>query len=200
MLVLAGLIGTAAAVVPLLYRTGWTDVFTAPKLNALWAVLGVCLLLACLVTVVHGPGVLAMPGSRAADAAFAGWLLTNLLAFAWSVDRHQSLFGERYWYRGLLTVLLEGGFFLIARIGFSRVQQLWWLVAGIAIGGTAVALVGVLQAAGDGSRLRDGAPERPRVRHHRPAGLAGRLSRDRDRDDRPRSSPVLDERYGSRPD
>ena len=72
--------------------------------------------------------------------AFVGWLLTNLLVFAWSVDRHQSLFGERYWYRGLLTVLLEGGFFLIARLGFGMlVRQLWWLVAGIAIGGTVVA-------------------------------------------------------------
>jgi len=147
-LVLAGLIGSTAALVPLLYRTGWTDVFTAPKLHTLWVVLGVAFLVAALVAVPRGPSALALRGSRAADIAFAGWLLTNLLAFAWSVDRHQSLFGERYWYRGLLTVLLEGGFFLIARIGFARVRQLWWLVAGIAVGGTAVALVGVLQQLG----------------------------------------------------
>jgi putative inorganic carbon (hco3(-)) transporter len=144
----AVLIGSTAAIVPLLYRTGWSDVFTAPKLSALWVVLAVCLALAGVVVLVRGPGTIAVAGSRAADLAFAGWLVTNIFAFAWSVDQHQSLFGERYWYRGLLTILLEGGFFLIARIAFARVQQLWWLVAAIAIGGTAVALVGVLQQLG----------------------------------------------------
>src|SRR6478736_2247126 len=77
-LLVAGLIGSAAALVPLLYRTGWSDVFTAPKLGALWVVLGVCLLLAGFVALTQGPGLLALPGSRAVDVAFAGWLLTNL--------------------------------------------------------------------------------------------------------------------------
>ena len=187
---LALLIGSAAALVPLLYRTGWRDVFTAPKLSALWAVLGVCLLLACLVAVVRGGGVLAFQPSRAADVAFAGWLLTNLLAFAWSVDRHQSLFGERYWYRGLLTVLLEGGFFLIARIAFARGAAALVAGRGHRRRGDGGGVRRRAAATRDGPRLRDRAAERTRLRDHRPAGLVGRLSRDRDRDDRGAPGPA----------
>ena len=145
---LAIVLVAASTIVPLLYRTGWSDVFAALKLGALWAVFGTCLLLLVVLVLCRGAQALTMDGPMLANVALIAWIGCNLVAFACSIDRHQSLFGERYWYQGLLTVLLYAGFFLVARVAFNTPDRLWWLAAGVAAGGTLVGIVGIMQQMG----------------------------------------------------
>jgi O-antigen ligase len=144
----AVLVAGACAVVPGVYASGWSDVFAAPKLGALWAVLVVGLLLVAA-GVLFGhltPSMLSAP--RVVVGALGAWLVFNLAAFLTSTDRHQSLFGEHFWYQGVLTVLLYAAFLVIARIVFTTPFRAWLLAAGIAAGGLYVASVGLLQQAG----------------------------------------------------
>ena len=128
--------------------SSWSDVFAAPKLAALWAVLVICLLLLA-VGVLFGHLTLSrLRVSRVVLVAPSAWLVFNLAAFLTSRDRHQSLFGEHFWYQGLLTLILYAAFLVIARIVFTIPYRAWSLAAGIAVGGLYVAAVGLLQQAG----------------------------------------------------
>jgi O-antigen ligase len=147
------LVGVGAAV-PLLYRSRWSDVFAAPKLLALWAILAVSLgLLVIGLVADHGALLVghlreASIRARVVFIAVIAWVVGNLSAFAFSSDHRLSLFGEHYWYQGLLTHLLYAGFFLVAYAAISERSRLWWLVGGVTAGGFFVASIGLMQAAG----------------------------------------------------
>lgn len=151
-----GLVALAMAGVPLLYRAGWSDVFAAPKLGTIWSVFVVALIalsIAAGLGAWQGATVLeawrdAPRVTRIVALAVGGWIVWNLVAFAMSDDHRLSTFGEHLWYQGLLTHLLYAGFFILAAVVVIDAVRLWFLAGGVAIGGTAVAVIGIFQQAG----------------------------------------------------
>lgn len=141
---LAALLAAACAVVPSVFWTGTDETFVLPKLAVLWAILAL------------GFGVIAVtlrPGRgdvwvRVPDAAVATFLALNVVAWSFSSDREQSLYGERFQHQGLLTVLLYVAFYCVARGAISDALSLGLLAAGIGIGAAAVASYALLQRVG----------------------------------------------------
>ena len=156
--VVPALLAVAAAVVPCLFTTRVTELYLLPKLVALWAVLVLALnVLAAGVAAGRSPGSAAR-ASRAIDIALAAFVATNLVAFALSTDRRQSLFGERSQYQGLLTLFLYLGFFLLARFVVTDLRRMVLLLTGIVAGTLAVAGYAVAQRAGLDPRWQDEIP------------------------------------------
>lgn len=134
--------------VPCLFTTRLDAVFALPKLAALWVVLAISL------TVVAG-GVLmsgrTTRGTRwlwTVDVAAATFLVLNVAAWVFSTDRHQSLYGERLQYQGLLTVLLYLGFFYLARLSLTDARRMTRVFFAIVIGAALVAGYALVQKAG----------------------------------------------------
>ena len=82
------------------------------------------------------------------DVPVLAFVLLNLVALAFSTDRHQSLFGERLQHQGVLTTLLYVAFFYLARVLISDRQQMLRLFVAVAIGATAVASYAIIQKLG----------------------------------------------------
>jgi O-antigen ligase len=138
-----------AAAVPCVFTTRLDDVFTLPKLVALWALTVVALVALCAGATARGRAVLAAPTAWVLDVAFVAFLAWNVVAFVASTDRHQSLFGERYQYQGLLTIGLYGAAFLLARLAFaSPGRRDMLLFAAVATGGGFVAGYAIVQELG----------------------------------------------------
>ena len=101
---------SGCAVVPCLFTTRISDVFYLPKLVGLWV------LLAAVIWFVALSNLMEETRSRfrwigIVDVPVLAFVLLNLVALAFSTDRHQSLFGERLQHQGVLTTLLYVAFF-----------------------------------------------------------------------------------------
>jgi O-antigen ligase len=122
-------------------------VFAVPKLAALWVTvaLGFGVVAAGILQSGRLPPTIRLTG---ADVAVASFVFLNLVAWAFSTDRRQSLYGERLQYQGLLTLLLYVGFFALARLAVTDVRRLRLLAAAIATGGALVAAYALVQRAG----------------------------------------------------
>ena len=88
------------------------------------------------------------PAARVVDFALLAFLGWNVVAFVWSTDRHQSLFGERYQYQGLLTLGLYAGGFLLARLAFGDRRLRTRLFAAVTVGAVLVAGYALVQEIG----------------------------------------------------
>jgi O-antigen ligase len=141
-------IAATAVVLPCVFTTSQQDVFALPKLAALWAFLVASLLLLGCGAFFDGRHALIPTGARAADLTLAAFLLFGLGAFAFSIDHHQSLYGERLQYQGLLTTLLYAGFFLLARLAITTRARMTLLFGGVIAGGILVAIYGLVQKIG----------------------------------------------------
>ena len=136
----------AAASVPWIFATGTDDVFYLPKLIALWCLLGVILWLVVFGRIREEPGRLRLIG--VVDAPVALFVGLNLCAFAFSADRHQSLFGEQLQHQGLLTTLLYVAFFYAARFLVTDLRRVTGLFAAVAVGAFGVSVYAIAQRAG----------------------------------------------------
>jgi O-antigen ligase len=138
----------AVAVVPWIFTTRLEDAFYLPKLVALWLILVVLCWLAVLSALMPGGGGFRLQVTPLVDGGVVAFVMLNVVAFWLSTDRHQSLVGERLQHQGLLTLLLYGGFFYLAR-GFIRRPGSGRAVLGAAVvGATAVAGYALAQAVG----------------------------------------------------
>jgi putative inorganic carbon (HCO3(-)) transporter len=151
-------VALGSTVVPCLFTTRLDDVFVVPKLAALWLILAACVAVLAASALATGWTALAVDRLLSVDVAIAFLLLFNVTAFALSGDKHQSLFGERFQYQGLLAVLLYVGFFALARITVTDDGKLAVLFGAVTIGGTLVATYALLQQARLDPVWTDGPP------------------------------------------
>ena len=144
---LFAVIAVACIAVPAVFTTRVQAVFVVPKLGLLWGLLAVCIGIAAFQTLV-----LARPlGLRpvwVVDAAVVSFMGLTTLAWIFSSDQEQSLFGERLQHQGLLTTLLYVAWFYVARRAISDVADLRWLLAFVAAGGALVAGYALVQKTG----------------------------------------------------
>lgn len=143
-----GLLGVSAAVVPCLFTTRVNELFLLPKLVALWSVLAAALTALAAGVASGRPVRLAVARLGTIDIALAWFVALNVLAFALSSDRRQSLFGERSQYQGLATLVLYLGFFFLARCLFTDLRAVVLLLGAIAAGGAVVAGYAIAQRVG----------------------------------------------------
>jgi O-antigen ligase len=124
----------------------WEDTFIRPKVIMATLLLAASLL-AHAVSLARNQPPLAdpWPGMAWAVGAFAA---TNLTAFALSVNRAQSLFGEPLQHQGLVSVLLYLGFFWAARSAFRTERQVAHLLQAVATGAAIVVAYALVQRAG----------------------------------------------------
>jgi len=143
---LAAIILASCLVVPLLFTIALQDSFALPKVTALRiiAVVGLALLAVRLAA----GGIRKVAFLSHLDIAVLAFVLLNILAFAFSIDRRQSLNGEYAQYQGLTTILLYVGFFYFARASLRDERRVTLLFASIAAGGTVVAAYALVQKAG----------------------------------------------------
>ncbi len=144
----AGLLSVGCVVVPCLFTTRLRDVFVVPKLAALWVLLIAGLVLVAVSPLVGQPTGRPLRWCPAVDIPGISFVVLTVLATAFSTDRHQSLFGERLQYQGLLIVFLYGGLFLLARHVIVDARRLTLLFSGITAGAVVVAGYALLQKAG----------------------------------------------------
>ena len=143
---LAALILASCLVVPLLFTIALQDSFVLPKVTAL-RIIGVVGLVLLAVRLAAG-GIRKVAFLWHLDAAVLAFLLLSVLAFAFSIDRSQSLNGEYLQYQGLTAILLYVGFFYLARASLGDDRRLTLLFASMAAGATVVAGYALIQKAG----------------------------------------------------
>lgn len=145
---LLAVIAAGCIAVPCLFTTRVDAVFAVPKLAALWTLLALCL------GVVAAGALLSdmLPGSARlvwrVDVAVLAFVALSLTAWATSVDRRQSLYGEQLQYQGVLTLFLYVGFFYVARLAVAERWSVGVLMWAIAIGATFVSGYALIQKAG----------------------------------------------------
>jgi O-antigen ligase len=142
---LAALLLAGCVVVPLSFATALDDSFALPKLTALFTIF------------VIGVGLAAFAFARgqssprlvpAVDIPVLVFVVLNLLAWVRSADPSHSLLGERLQYQGLATVLAYVGSYWLARTCLRGERELLLLCGATVLGGTLVALYGLMQGAG----------------------------------------------------
>jgi O-antigen ligase len=145
--IVAGSLLGACVLIPCLFTTRLHAVFVVPKLAALSAILALTLAAAAVRSISsrRHAWFTTLP---AVDIAVAAFVVLNLAAWAHSVDRQQSLYGERLHYQGLLTILLYVGWFYVARSSVTHSGDLRRLACAIALGGALVAGYGLVQRGG----------------------------------------------------
>ena len=141
---LAAVMLASCLVVPLLFVTALEDTFALPKVTALRLILIVALAL-LTVGFLRGRRGLAV---STLDVLVLTFVALNVLAYAFSIDRRQSLMGERLQYQGLLTILTYVGFFYLAVRSLGEERRVRLLFASVAAGGTGVAAYALVQKAG----------------------------------------------------
>ena len=137
----------ACIVVPVAFSTRTQAVFVVPKLGVLWGLLAVCLGIAAFQAVARAR----LPSIRpvwVVDAAVLAFLGLTTLAWIFSTDGTQSLYGERLQHQGLLTTLLYVAWFYVARATISSFGDLRFLLAAATVGGGLVAGYALVQKAG----------------------------------------------------
>ena len=139
---------TGCVVVPCLFTTRTSDVFYLPKLVGLWVLLAAVVWLVAVSNLMEEETRSRFRWIGIVDVPVLAFVLLNLVALAFSTDRHQSLFGERLQHQGVLTTLLYVAFFYLARVLISDRQQMFRLFVAVAIGATAVASYAFIQKLG----------------------------------------------------
>ena len=104
----------ACIVVPCAFDPELDAVFVVPKLALLWGLLAVSFAIGTVVVLRRGSARLSI---STIDVAVASFVLLNVVAWLLSLDRQQSLYGERLQYQGLLTLFLYVGYFYVAGVG-----------------------------------------------------------------------------------
>ena len=138
-----GLLLASAAVVPLVFSIALDDVFSTPKLSALWAVFAVVMAVRAWNTVrERRPAFEWVP---AVDVWVLAFMALSVVSFVFSVDRLQSFWGERLQHQGLATLLLYVGFFFVARSVLAGPARLVLLTRAIGVGASIVAAYAVVQ-------------------------------------------------------
>jgi O-antigen ligase len=143
----AVLLLAGCAVVPLIFTTRFDDAFYLPKLIALWILLAVLFWLMAMA---------ALRGELGQRFRLIGWVdgpvaafvVLNVMALTFSVDKHQSLFGERLQYQGVLTTLLYVAFFYVARLILCDRRSMVLLLASVSVGATCVSGYAIVQKLG----------------------------------------------------
>jgi len=145
---LTGVLLASCVVVPCVFTTRIDAVFVVPKLGALWTMLA--LGIAIVAAGVLRSGRLPRPARDFwfVDVAVASFVALSVAAWVFSLDRGQSLYGERLQYQGLLTLLLYVGFFYLARISITDCRGMRLLFFAVAIGATLVAGYALVQKSG----------------------------------------------------
>ena len=146
-------IAVACVAVPAVFTTRIQAVFVVPKLGVLWGLLAICMCLAAF-QAFFAPQPPRLRPVWAVDAAVVSFLGLTTLAWIFSSDGEQSLYGERLQHQGLLATLLYVAWFYVARIAISDVGDLRRLLAFVAAGGALVA--GLRAGAEGGTRSRLG--------------------------------------------
>ncbi len=143
---IAALLVAGAVVVPLVFDTGRADAFAAPKTAVLRAVLVAALAVA--VVRFARRGLAGLTGHRVLDIAVGIFVVTQLAAFAFSIDRGQSLAGEPLQLQGLAAVLAYVTSFYLARLTLGTEPRLAVLLAAVSAAGAVVAVYALAQRAG----------------------------------------------------
>jgi O-antigen ligase len=144
--VLLVVIAVACVAVPAVFTTRIQAVFVVPKLGVLWGLLAVCI---CILAIqLLTSEALALRPVWVVDAAVVALVCLTTLAWIFSSDGRQSLYGERLQHQGLLTMLLYVAWFYVARIAISEIGELRRLLAAAAAGGAVVAGYALVQKAG----------------------------------------------------
>lgn len=133
--------------VPCVFTTRVNAAFVVPKLAVLWGAFAACLAIVAA-AVLAGARRLPAQLVLSVDLAVAAFFAFNLAAWAFSIDREQSLYGERFQHQGLLTTILYLGFFYVARVSITDGRRLRLLVAAIALGAALVSGYALVQRAG----------------------------------------------------
>jgi O-antigen ligase len=140
-------VGVACVAVPVVFTTRIQAVFVVPKLVVLWGLLAACLCLAAL-QALFAPQPPRLRPVWVVDAAVVSFAGLTVLAWIFSSDGEQSLYGERLQHQGLLTTLLYVAWFYVARVAVTDVGDLRRLLAFAAAGGALVAGYALVQKAG----------------------------------------------------
>jgi O-antigen ligase len=140
-------LAVACVAVPAVFTTRIQAVFVVPKLGVLWGLLAVCICLAAF-QALFAPQPPRLRPVWAVDAAVALFVGLTTLAWIFSSDGEQSLYGERLQHQGLLTTLLYVAWFYVARVAISDVGDLRRLLAFIAGGGAIIGGYALVQKAG----------------------------------------------------
>jgi O-antigen ligase len=135
------LLYVGAAAIPLLFWPWSIDTFVAPKQLAARAIVVAAALAA-------GGALIASRSHvrlRFPDWALAVFLMSNIVAWVLSVDRHTSLMGEPLQQAGVVAFMAAGGAYAVARLTIGSVARLRGLCVAVVVGATGVAAYGLLQ-------------------------------------------------------
>jgi O-antigen ligase len=140
-------IAIACVAVPAAFTTRIQAVFVVPKLGVLWGLLAACICILAVQAFLSSEPLSVRP-VWAVDVAVVAFVCLTTLAWLFSSDGDQSLYGERLQHQGLLTLLLYVGWFYVARVAISDIEDLRRLLAVAAAGGAVVAGYALVQKAG----------------------------------------------------
>jgi hypothetical protein len=138
----------AAGTVPLVVVAARPDPFVLPKLAVLWAVLGICSVLAAGGVGIGGAAGLELRVRPHLDLAIVSFLILGGAAAIASIDPMQSLIGERGQYQGLLTTFMYVAFFFVARLSVTTDARARLLLTAVSSGASLVAVYAIAQRLG----------------------------------------------------
>lgn len=143
---LASVVLAGVLVVPLVFTTAYDDVFVLPKV----VTLGVVVSMAVATVIIGLLRGWALPKERleVADRLVIAFFVVNVMAFAFSVDRSQSLLGEPLQYQGLLSLVLYLGLYALARVSFGTQRSVGLLFGVATLAAALVAGYALLQRVG----------------------------------------------------
>jgi putative inorganic carbon (HCO3(-)) transporter len=139
-----GSLVVAAIALPLVFWPWSIDVFVGPKFGVLRTLTAIGAI-ASIGFMLVGTRRFRL---RLSDWAVIAFLVFNAIAYSLSIDRATSLLGEPLQQLGIATMFAFAGAYAIARISVRTASKLLILVGAAAVAGTAVALYGIIQAAG----------------------------------------------------
>lgn len=142
---IAVLVIAGCLLLPLRYSTTTADAFARPKTLTMWVVVAGLLVVTFGAVAARRPPRLRL---GLLDIALLVFVLATLAASLLSIDRRNSLIGERLQFQGLLSLLSYVAAFLLARSVFRTPQRLRQLCGFVVLGGAAVTAIAVLERAG----------------------------------------------------
>ena len=144
---LFAVIAVACIAVPAVFTTRVQAVFVVPKLGLLWGLLAVCIGIAAFQTLFFARP-LGLRPVWVVDAAVVSFMGLTTLAWIFSSDQEQSLFGGAAPASGSPHDAVYVAWFYVARRAISDVADLRWLLAFVAAGGALVAGYALVQKTG----------------------------------------------------
>ena len=135
-------LGAGLLVLPLIFVVSLEDTFALPKFVVLCAVGSASLVLLAM----HAPS--QDSGPVLADLLVVALVVGNLVAFLFSIDRGQSLFGERLQYQGLLAFVAYAAAYYLARTTSFTDRTVVGLLSVMTLAASLVAAYALVQRAG----------------------------------------------------